>query len=66
MDRELYPMVTEAQRAGVIAAISEAYGALRDQFHPAAEHLSDALAGYHLIDMLEPDELRARLQELIK
>lgn len=58
--------LTTAQKHGVVAAICEMYGSFRDGYHPAAEHLSDALAGYHLMDMLEPDEVRAKLMEVIR
>ena len=57
---------THAQRATLIAALTELYEVGREQLWPAAERASEAIAGFPTMDMLDPDTFRDRLREIIR
>lgn len=63
-DSTPWPIVTAAQKATVIACLTEMYDKARDNYWACAEQLSEAL-GYPSMDMLSTDQVRERLQELI-
>jgi hypothetical protein len=58
--------LTPATRASLIANLTELYAQGREQRCPIAERISETLADYPSLDMLEPDVVRARLNELIR
>jgi hypothetical protein len=59
-------ILTHAQKAAAIVALTEMYAQARENYWACAEHLSEALAGYPSMDMLEPDQVRERLKEIIR
>lgn len=57
--------LNDFQRARFIALITELYAGARDKYWHEAEQLSELISGYPTMDMISPDEFRARLEEML-
>lgn len=57
--------LSPAQRASLIANLVELYAHGRTERLPEAERISEVL-GHPSMDLIDPDEVRARLQELLR
>lgn len=53
-------------RARLIALLTDLYAGARDHYWGVADGLSELIAGYPTMDMIEPDVLRGYLEVVIR